>query len=349
MMLRLLFAVGGLIFLLAPDAASAWGFQGHRVTGSIADELLRDSNAAKQVKDILNEGDPDGKLTLRLVGPWADCARSVTRKPDGTFEYSVNPDHLEYEVPCTPFKSQPERARLVDYATRNWSTCEDPPPSGCHTAYHFDDVAIQRDRYDRSAQGTNANDLVSVIGAAIAALRGRPVPPPFSIKDKKEALMLLVHFVGDLHQPLHVGVIYLDADGKLVDPDVAHAIDKATETLGGNAIQDQNVNLHGMWDDIPFDLGDARTRELMTAARAVPPSVGTIDDWPVNWASDSIQIARQAFAGLRFQRTDPPPKVKWSVSFEDHTAYLLMADIIKRRQLAKGGAHLAEILKTIWP
>jgi hypothetical protein len=58
MMLRFLFAVGGLIFLLTPDAASAWGFQGHRVTGSIADELLRDSNAARQVKDILNEGDP---------------------------------------------------------------------------------------------------------------------------------------------------------------------------------------------------------------------------------------------------------------------------------------------------
>jgi hypothetical protein len=349
MMLRLLFAVGGLIFLLNPDAASAWAFQGHRVTGSIADELLRDSNAATQVKDILNEGDPEGKLTLRLVGPWADCVRSVARQPDGTFEYVVNPEHYEYEVPCRPFKSDAERARLVDYATRNWSTCEDPPPAGCHTIYHFDDVAIQRDRYDRGAQGTNAGDLVSVIGAAIAALTGRPVPPPFSIKDKKEALMLLVHFVGDLHQPLHVGAIYLDADGNLVDPDVAHVIDPATETHGGNAIQDQNVNLHAEWDDIPFDLGDARTRELMDAARAVPPSVGTIDDWAVSWASDSLQIARQAFAGLRFQQTDPPPKVKWSVSYEDPTAYRLMADAIKRRQLAKGGAHLAEILKTIWP
>jgi len=354
MMLRFLFAVGGLIFLLAPDSASAWGFQGHRVTGSIADELLRDSNAARQVKDILNEGDPDGKLTLRLVGPWADCVRSVARQSDGTFEYVVNPEHYEYEVPCRPFKSDAERARLVDYATRNWSNCDDPPSAGCHTIYHFDDVAIQRDRYDRSAQGTNASDLVSAMGAAIAALRGQPVPPPFSIKDKKEALMLLVHFVADLHQPLHVGAIYLDAYGKLVDPDVAHVIDPATETHGGNAIVDQNVNLHAEWDDIPFDLGDAKTRELMDAARAVPQSVGTIGDWPVNWASDSLQVARQVFADLRFQLVDqppanPPPKPKWSVSFQDHTAYLLMADAIKRRQLAKGGAHLAEILKTIWP
>jgi len=37
------------------------------------------------------------------------------------------------------------------------------------------------------------------------------------------------------------------------------------------------------------------------------------------------------------------------VTFDDHTAYLWQADIAKRRQLAKGGARLAEILNTIWP
>jgi S1/P1 Nuclease len=179
-------------------------------------------------------------------------------------------------------------------------------------------------------------------------LRGQTVPPPFSIKDKKEALMLLVHFVGDLHQPLHVGSIYLDGDGKQVDPDIAHRVDPATFTVGGNAIQDQNVNLHSDWDDIPFDLGDAWTRELMTAARGVPKSEGTVDDWPASWASDSIQIARQSFAGLHFDKPDPT-KAKWNLTYEDRTSYLLMADLIKRRQLAKAGAHLAEILNKIWP
>jgi len=41
-----------------------------------------------------------------------------------------------------------------------------------------------------------------------------------------------------LHQPLHVGSVYLDTNGKLVDPDVAHKVDPDTETIGGNAIQD---------------------------------------------------------------------------------------------------------------
>jgi hypothetical protein len=246
---------------------------------------------------------------------------------------------------------------MVDYVTRNWSTClykpdgPDKPERGCHNTFHFDDVAIQRSGFDRAFQGTNAHDLVAAIGAALAVLADKPVPLSFafSIKNKREALFLLAHFIGDLHQPLHVGAVYLDADGKLVDPDLAHMIDPATETIGGNAIQDQNISLHHEWDDIPTDIGEATTTELLSAARLVPPSQGRIEDWPVNWASDSILVARDAFAALSFQRTEPPPKVKWTVSFDDHTAYLWLMDLIKRRQLAKGGARLAELLNAIWP
>jgi len=349
--LRVVFALSCLIGFLDPTAASAWGYQGHKVVGSIADKLLK-PNAAEQVHQILG-----AHLDLRKVAPWADCVKSVVRHDNGTFEYVVDPDHLDYEVPCTPFKSAEERAEMVDYVTRNWSTClykpdgPDKPERGCHNTFHFDDVAIQRSGFDRAFQGTNAHDLVAAIGAALAVLADKPVPLSFafSIKNKREALFLLAHFIGDLHQPLHVGAVYLDADGKLVDPDLAHMIDPATETIGGNAIQDQNISLHHEWDDIPTDIGEATTTELLSAARLVPPSQGRIEDWPVNWASDSILVARDAFAALSFQRTEPPPKVKWTVSFDDHTAYLWFMDLIKRRQLAKGGARLAELLNAIWP
>jgi hypothetical protein len=340
--------------LMQATGAWAWGYQGHRVVGSIADHLLN-PNAKAQVQQILNAGDSHS-LDLRKSGPWPDCVKSVVRHPeDGTYEYVVNPDHYEYEVPCTPFKSAEERARMVDYASRNWTNClyqpdgPDKPPGACHNTFHFEDVAIQRNNFDRSFQGTNEHDLVAAIGAAIAVLQDKPVPPPFSIKDKKEALMLLTHFVGDLHQPLHVGSVYLDQDGKPVDPDIAHAVDPDTATIGGNAIRDQNVNLHGEWDDIPTDLGDAATRELLAEAKSVPSSQGPIENWPTDWATDTIQVAHRAFEGLSFQRTEHPPHVQWTVSFEDHTAYLWQADITKRRQLAKGGARLAEILNTIWP
>jgi hypothetical protein len=346
---RIALLLVALSILLSPAPLLAWGWQGHRVVGSIAEQLLVNTNAAKQVQTILNNGDPHGEVTLGLVGPWADCARSV-KLENGTFQYVVDEKHLEYEVPCTPLKA--ERDRMVDYVSRNWSNCaadKDPQPSACLSSYHFDDVAIQRDTFNRNEEGTNDHDVVAAVAAAIAMLRGKAVPPPFSIKDKREALILLVHFVGDLHQPLHVGVVYLEADGKLADPDIAHTIDPVTRTFGGNAIQDQNVDLHTEWDEIPFDLGDRWTRELMTAANGVPKSEGTVEEWPASWATDTIHVARQAFAGLHFQRTDTSPKGKWNVTFEDHTAYLLTADLTKRRQLAKGGAHLAEILKAIWP
>src|ERR1039458_4236740 len=50
-------------------------------------------------------------------------------------------------------------------------------------------------------------------------------------------------------------------------------------TSGGNAIQDQNVNLHHEWDDIPTDIGEAATRELLSDAREVSASQGRIEDW----------------------------------------------------------------------
>ena len=66
---------------------------------------------------------------------------------------------------------------------------------------------------------------------------------------------------------------------------------------------------------------------------------------PLLWES----VAHEAFMGLTFG-----PKVdgKWKVSFGDHDqhiAYLRRMDEIKRQQLAKAGARLAEILNTIWP
>jgi hypothetical protein len=348
-MLRIILALNFLFCLLYPTASSAWGYQGHKVVGAIADRLLSD-NAKLQVKRILGE-----HIKLQQAGPWADCVKSVQLK-DGNFSYVVDPDHYDYEVPCKPFRD--ERDLMVDYASHNWATClyqPDPtkPPLGCHNTFHFEDVAIQRNGFDRSFQGTNEHDLVAVIGVAIAVLSGKPSPSSFAFKiNEREALLLLTHFIGDLHQPLHVGSVYLDAGGKLVDPDVAHVIDPANETTGGNALQDQNVNLHHEWDDIPTDIGEGSTRELLAAAKLVPKSQGQIEGWPAAWASESILVARNAFEGLTFKFNPPQPpdtRNQWFVSFDDHTAYLWLMDQTKRKQLAKGGARLAEILNAIWP
>jgi len=238
---------------------------------------------------------------------------------------------------------------MEDYVRRNWSQCRYPdtgPERGCHNTYHFDDVSEARNRFDRSYSGTNDHDLVAAITAAVAVLQDRTPQGPFSIADKKDALFMLAHFIGDLHQPLHVAAVYLNANGTRVDPDAHGKIDPATETVGGNDIYDGHIKLHAEWDAIPAGLGEEATAPLLDAAAGVPKSQGSIDQWPVQWASDTVQVGHRAFAGLRFAQTGP---LRWSVSFDDPDGYRADADQIKREQLAKAGARLAELLDAIWP
>jgi hypothetical protein len=234
--------------------------------------------------------------------------------------------------------------------------CEYKPDGvqrGCHNTYHFDDIAIQRDAFDPDYKGSNPHDLVAAISAAIAVLTGKSTTPPLpiadkkaDIADKKEALFMLAHFVGDLHQPLHVGSVYLDENGGLVDPDAALAIDPKTETNGGNAIREQNANFHTEWDEIAEDIGEAATAELLVAARSVPPSLGSVEDWPAAWASDSVLVSRVAFSGASFARASHD---RWTITFEDRDAYMRSKDAIQRQQLAKAGTRLAQLLNAVWP
>jgi len=324
----------------------AWDAAGHQVVGSIADQLLS-ANSQQQIAQILG-------YDLKTAGPWLDCVKSVQKKDDGSFQYTVDP---QYEPPCTPFAN--DHARMEDYAKRNWFDCRYPPQGtdrGCHQTYHFSDVAVQRDRFDRNFQGTNDHDVVAAINAAIAVLVDRPAPLPFSIIDKKEALFLIAHLLGDLHQPLHVSAAYLDKNGNFVDPDVNHTIDPSTDTAGGNFITDTAVSANiksfhiADWDSIPADLeaNPVASPELMKLARLVPPDSGRIEDWSVVWATDTVVVAHAAFSGVQFA---PDPKGRgWIVSFTNgRDVYMNGADDLKRNQLAKAGARLAELLNAIWP
>jgi hypothetical protein len=321
--------------LSATAQAFAWGPEGHQVVGSIADQLLSD-HAKQKVAEILG-------FELRVASTWPDCARSVMRQPDGSFKYIVDP---RFEPPCTSFSSPEERARLVDYVSRNWSNCTyEDKPTNCHKAFHFADVAIQHDDYERIFVGTSDHDVVSAINAAIAVLQDKPVPAPFSIKDQKEALFLLAHFVGDIHQPLHVGAIYLDAAGQPVNPDEG-SFDENTETAGGNFISEGHGNLHSDWDAIARQLGSSGSAAIVEEAQTVPQTAGSLSDWAAAWASDTVTAAHTAFDGLSFTGTGAH---KWSVQFDDRRAYVRAENKLKEAQLAKGGARLAQLLNAIWP
>jgi len=209
---------------LCATAASAWGPDGHHTVGAIADRLLAGTHAQARVRQLL-----DG-LTLEQAAVWADCAKGVD--PSRDFTYGSPGKYPE----CAVFETPEGEAAMIDFVRRNDSNCARAAASpSCHAQYHFPDEAIQRSRYRLGDAGTRRFDVVAAISATIRVLEGAPAPAPFDIKDPREALMLLAHYVGDIAQPLHVGVLYLDERGEPVDPERMR-FDAVIDTQGGNRV-----------------------------------------------------------------------------------------------------------------
>lgn len=313
----------------------AWGPDGHQTVGAIADQLLAGSHAAGEVKTILNG------LSLQEASVWADCAKGID--PGKGYTY---PSPGKYKE-CGIFETSAGEAKMGDFVRRNDNNCSrKPTEETCHKQYHYTDVAIQRDRYERGLAGTRDDDLINATVAAVRVLQGGPSPAPFNLKDKREALLVLTHYVGDLHQPLHVGAVYLSPRGKLIDPD-RDRFNENTDTQGGNRLllTRTRTKLHVTWDEIPASLrAPSVDAALLGQARAIPPTKGQITDWPIQWAGDTLLAARQAFNGLKFGASR---QGTWSVTLP--ADYNGRRSDVQKEQIIKAGAHLAELLRGVWP
>jgi hypothetical protein len=339
-----------LAFMLLPGIAPAWGPQGHQEIGAIADQLIAGKRAEKEVKRIL------GASSLQMIAVWADCAKGVTTGDAVTFKYDAAAETKNFPE-CKPFASPDDIARFETYVSHNWEQCGPPHRTEyCHHQYHYADVAVQRDHYALNYVGTNKHDVVHSINAAIAVLKGQTPEPPFSIAGEREALMLLAHFVGDVHQPLHVAAVYLNADGRLVDPD-ATGSQTVNDTVGGNNLMVAGNSLHWLWDAIPpsMEVGGAASDNLLQEARFVTPDCGDLTTWSTAWADDTIRYGGEAaFGNLNFKIRNEASSIlyaapsRWDVIGADEK-YWETANSVKFRQLAKAGARLAEALFALWP
>ena len=139
--------------------------------------------------------------------------------------------------------------------------------------------------------------------------------------DKRFYLKLLIHFIGDLHQPLHVG---------------------RAEDQGGNRIQvswfSRTSNLHRVWDSDLIDgysMGyDELAQELLrstTKEEHAALAKGTYLDW----VEESHQIVERIYA---------------SASSGDRLGYRYTYDFnpLLFEQLAKGGIRLAKVLNELF-
>jgi len=325
---------------LASQPSLAYGPDGHRTVGAIADELIKGTEAEKHVRELLH-GD-----TLSHVSVWADCAKNVGKdfvyKPDARF-----PE-------CNDFDSQKDW--FQDFVKRNWDQClphgQAVGPQVCHAQYHFTDVSNLRNGYDVHDAGATPHDIVHAINAAIVVLRGQASPEPFNFIDKREALTVLAHYLGDEHQPLHVVAIYLGNAGQTLDPDgLAHFDDYST--AGGNhLVYGVKQNLHSDWDAVPTNLTktDPHFSVLVDAARLVPRTSGDILSWSSQWATDTLTFGKPAFSGLSYQfKNKDNTGTYWSVSGNTAADYVANEAALKEVELERGGARLAQILQALWP
>jgi hypothetical protein len=188
------------------------------------------------------------------------------------------------------------------------------------TAWHFVNIEIGSKGYNQRRDCPRDNCVVRQIEREIGLLRD----PRSSREARLEALRFLIHFVGDLHQPLHAADRY----------------DK-----GGNAMVvyqgRRRTTLHRVWDqDVVAGLGrDALAVAGSIEAETTPQDkAGIATGTPADWANESFRLAsREIYA--RFPR---------SGSARLPRDYASRERAVARLQLQRAGLRLAAILNRIY-
>ena len=239
-----------------------------------------------------------------------------------------------------------------------------------HLTYHYTDIPFQAAEYRASLVGARPDDLIHLYARCIEILRGKSDAQdnPTGITPRV-ALMLIVHFAGDIEQPFHVGGGYIaDGDGapRFIDPRGMRPGSYRSD-IGGNALMFGPGNVHFFWDILAVKRAmtvDAGTNNASDfagwiAARQPPQGAwnahGDPMTWPAQWATSILPLCRQARSGLRLgQRVEvpnprPPPPFRSEWTIELPLGYERRAVDSVSPQLARGGYRLARLLQAIWP
>jgi len=187
------------------------------------------------------------------------------------------------------------------------------PDLGRRTAdWHFVNIGEHGCHYSASRDCPGGDCVVEAIRTQAARLADRSLPAA----ERLQALKFVVHFVGDVHQPLHAG----------------YGHDK-----GGNTRQIQwngvGTNLHSLWDGkMLLSTGRSEADYLDHLRRLPRPDIGRIALPPpaAAWAWQSCRVATA--------RGFYPPRAKLEQSYVDE--YLPIAE----RQLRAAGVALAAVL-----
>ncbi len=169
--------------------------------------------------------------------------------------------------------------------------------------------------YEKSPK-SEKGDIIVAIKKCVEVLKNKEATKD----DKAFYLKMLVHFMGDLHQPLHIGL----ADDR-----------------GGNTFQvqwfNEGVNLHWVWDEKIIEKFGMTYTELAQNTQKLSQEEldsiqkGSVEDWMYESRTLCLDV---------YDHT----KVGEKLSYE----YMYRYTHVVRNQLQKGGIRLGAMLNSIF-
>lgn len=320
-----------------------WAVSRHELIADVAEQLLK-QHTADRLKEVLKPLADQGFATsLPDLAGWADRTKHRGPAPDD------DEDTKEF---------------LQDPANRS------------RGKWHYVNLPLGAAEYSRELYPTftDAEDVVQMATEAVRVLKGESDRFTPVI-----ALRLVVHLIGDLHQPIHVGCGYVDESDTVpqlvFDPETI-AANELEDDQGGNHIilpvGTNGVKLHEYWDsrlggsnpdisgdvdgdavEITPELKKAFTDKLLRMIEADPVSTAPpaeadatpVEDWILEWTNDSLAAAREAYKSIKI--TGPNGNA-FDVTWEGKTAYDSRCKPIAIDRMKAAARNLAALLDEIY-
>jgi hypothetical protein len=219
------------------------------------------------------------------------------------------------ETPTCPVRT----IELASY----WPDCakELGPRFSYAYSWHYQNVDICKP-FDLKAPCKDGNCVSAQIERDLKLLKDKTVPE----RERLMALVFLIHFMGDLHQPLHAG-------------------DKSD--LGGNRARStygdyvtERLNLHSIWDGYLAERAISAPPPLVRRYSAVERremAAGTVTDW----SRESWQVAHDSVY-TSAMKGDPCAPTPERSTLDDATIESLVP--VARLEVERGGLRLAKLL-----
>jgi hypothetical protein len=288
-------------------------------------------------------------LTLSLMPRWAGAWWDVGHMTVAQIAYDeLTPSARKWadSLIVTLAINYPQTHNFVEAST--WPDDLKQHGVGAYSSWHYTNIPLNDNGVAISCEATPEVDVVWAIGQARSILGN----PKSIAAEKAQFLAFLIHFVGDLHQPLHSTSMYTNA---LPGGD-----------LGGNLfpLKDSvHSNLHKLWDDgcgyfdaygkVDRNAGpESWKATIERIAKAVTkawpaksiPGLDQLD--PAVWALESHNDAVSAgYKGVQSQ--EGSRKVTLKPNDTPTATYIQAGQKVVEQRLAAAGYRLAMILNAL--